>query len=586
MKKILISIGPIYGKLDSVKIITNKFKGGLAALTAKKLAEKRPKDKITIVKCKETEFYKQGESEIKNLSIVNVEDFYEYEKFVLNNKFDAYILAAAVANLIPKSPYKGKFPSHNYKEEEIINIPFIIARRAINRVKKNFPRATLIGYKLFDGNEEELIKAGWKLLTESKANAVFCNTPETAKEKKICLLPDGAKIRMNFEEHISFINRIINLKWYKTNIVEKKKPKFRESKEFFDLLNKTAESYYPYYFGCVACKIGKGFYTTLRGKKEINKKLAYVYKVNHKYKIVFADKKASLNAPLLDIIFNATGAKVVVHAHKKIDFPALDYVFSGTSEEDDIRRKIIEMNVQGCNALNINHHGYYSWFSSFEEARNFLSGRNKALRKINWEDYNENFPERYLEKSMFDDIVINEIESLARKLKRKINVLEIGSNKLIRYYGNRFINKYYVFDPNVNVTDRRVEAIGEKEIKSKDFDFIIMRNSFNYLNKNEIKYLVKSARKNKALVLFNTFKFPTIMDRLYQSKASNGVESSRYDEKTGKITHTLSPKGKNFIIRHEFFYYPIKIIKQLFSPLKLLIKEKENTLYIKVYAAQ
>lgn len=297
MKRILISIGPIHGKLDSVKIITNKFKGGLAALTAKKLAKKRPKDRITAVKCNETTFYKPGEPKIKNIDIVDVGDFFEYEKFVLNNRFDAYILAAAVANLIPKNPLKGKFPSHNYKEGDEIEIPFVITRRVIMRVKEKFPRATLIGYKLFDGSYEELIRAGWELLIETKSNAVFCNDPKTAKEKKTCLLPDGSKIELNFDEHVNLIDRIIGLSWYKTNLVNSKKPSFDKSENFIHVLEKTAEKFPPYMFGCVAYRIGDGFYTTTRGKKYVKKNFAYVHKIDHKKKMVFADKKASLNAP-------------------------------------------------------------------------------------------------------------------------------------------------------------------------------------------------------------------------------------------------------------------------------------------------
>lgn len=38
MKKVIISAGPMPAKLDSVKIITNKFKGGLVIKTAEALA--------------------------------------------------------------------------------------------------------------------------------------------------------------------------------------------------------------------------------------------------------------------------------------------------------------------------------------------------------------------------------------------------------------------------------------------------------------------------------------------------------------------------------------------------------------------
>ena len=39
-KKVLISVGPIPARLDSVKFITNRFKGGLAFKTAYHLLNK------------------------------------------------------------------------------------------------------------------------------------------------------------------------------------------------------------------------------------------------------------------------------------------------------------------------------------------------------------------------------------------------------------------------------------------------------------------------------------------------------------------------------------------------------------------
>lgn len=47
MKKILITVGPIPARLDSVKFITNRFKGGLALKTAEWLKGKG--HQVTIV---------------------------------------------------------------------------------------------------------------------------------------------------------------------------------------------------------------------------------------------------------------------------------------------------------------------------------------------------------------------------------------------------------------------------------------------------------------------------------------------------------------------------------------------------------
>lgn len=52
-KKVLISVGPIPAKLDSVKFLTNRFKGGLALKTAEYLANCG--NDVTIVAWKFTE---------------------------------------------------------------------------------------------------------------------------------------------------------------------------------------------------------------------------------------------------------------------------------------------------------------------------------------------------------------------------------------------------------------------------------------------------------------------------------------------------------------------------------------------------
>ena len=582
MKRILISVGPIYGKLDSVKIITNKFRGGLAALTAKELAKNRPKDKITVVKCNETIFYKPGESELKNIDIVNVDDFFDYEKFVLTNQFDTYILAAAVANLIPKKPLNGKFPSHNYREGDDINIPFVITRRVIMHVKEKFPRSTLIGYKLLDATPEELIRAGWDLLIETKSNAIFCNDLKTAKDKKICLLPDGSKIELNFEEHINLISRIIDLLWYRTKIVKRRKPTFEKRESFVAILNKTAEKFPPYLFGCLAYKSGDGFYTTTRGKKEVKNDFAYVYRVDHKKKIVFADKKASLNAPLLNLIFSITNSKVIVHAHKKIKAEDVGYIFSGTDEEDNVKDKIIRLHNKGKNSFKVRFHGYYSWFDNFDDAERYVDGKAIKAKKVDWNQYNTLFPEKYLGDSKFDDIVRKEIKALSVKLNRKINILEIGPNKKIRFLDRDYIKRYHAFDKFVEINKKGITQIKEKELLKIKTDLVILRGTFNYLDKKEIVRLRKIVSKNNCMLLFNTFIAPNTIKRNYRSKKSKGIETSEYDKENSMMIHSLYPKGKNYVIRHSFFYYNLKKIKELFEGMKFKGKNEENSRYIKI----
>ena len=123
---ILITGGPVHAYLDAVKIITNKFKGGLMC----ELAELLLYEDVTITyltakgsKIPDAVELDDG-SKIRKVSatVIYHDGFEDYQKKVLDlaPKFDAVILGAAVANLIPLHPLKGKFPSHNYKPGDVI----------------------------------------------------------------------------------------------------------------------------------------------------------------------------------------------------------------------------------------------------------------------------------------------------------------------------------------------------------------------------------------------------------------------------------------------------------------------------------
>lgn len=105
-----------------------------------------------------------------------------------------------------------------------------------------------------------------------------------------------------------------------------------------------------YIFGSVAVKTENGFITTIRGKENLND-YTFVNNVDHiNHTISVIDKKATLNAPLLDHLFKNKKVKVIVHINHEYDnkLPYYDYAFPGTTK-DSIR----------CNktSFNIRHHG-------------------------------------------------------------------------------------------------------------------------------------------------------------------------------------------------------------------------------------
>lgn len=75
MKKVVISCGPIPARLDSVKFITNRFKGGLAFKTASYLSECG--DELTVMTWKNTDIPDNIKSN-ERIRLVKVEDVFDY----------------------------------------------------------------------------------------------------------------------------------------------------------------------------------------------------------------------------------------------------------------------------------------------------------------------------------------------------------------------------------------------------------------------------------------------------------------------------------------------------------------------------
>ena len=102
-----------------------------------------------------------------------------------------------------------------------------------------------------------------------------------------------------------------------------------------------------YIFGSVAVKTDKGFITTIRGKENLNE-YTIVSNVNHINHILnVANKKATLNAPLLDYLFKNEKVKVIVHINHEYDdkLPYYDYAFPGTVR-DTIRDNKTSFNIK------------------------------------------------------------------------------------------------------------------------------------------------------------------------------------------------------------------------------------------------
>lgn len=154
---------------------------------------------------------------------------------------------------------------------------------------------------------------------------------------------------------IEFINEYQKNVFYKTNLINKKTTINLQDLQIFKNYIKKYKKYLyktkcnKYIFGCIAVKTNNGFITTTRGKQNLND-FTLVESVDHKNKIInVINKKATLNAPLLDHLFKNPKIKAIVHLHKyNNNLPFYEYAFPGTVK-DSIRNN--------TTSFNIRHHG-------------------------------------------------------------------------------------------------------------------------------------------------------------------------------------------------------------------------------------
>lgn len=356
MKKVLVTGGPVHAHLDAVKIITNRFRGGLMSELAGELSLRDLQ--VTYV-CAGGLGIKKPEPSA-NLTVREHRGFNDYERLVLelSPDMDAVILGAAVANLIPVKPFAGKFPSHNYKPGDIIPIDFTIAPRIIDRVKAVAPKAHLFGFKLLSGvAHEELIRAAYEIVLASGATAVFANDTEDLNQK-YAVTKERAVHPLRQKDLAGWIWQAIHESYYRTEFVSGMEIPETARRKISELIGQYADKFTAVengmIFGTVAVRAGLGFVTTSRGKRELDS-LAYVLGASREKRtvIVAGREKASLNAPLLAKIFENPAVAYIVHYHRQEPgLPEQPYAFPGTVRDSD-RPSQTSFNIRehGCMLL-------------------------------------------------------------------------------------------------------------------------------------------------------------------------------------------------------------------------------------------
>ena len=148
-KRILITAGPTWVPMDSVRVISNIASGETGILLAEKLSKEQAK--VTLV---------LGPVERRGIDrrirLVKFRFFEELKarlkKELSSKKYDIIIHSAAVSDFRPERPVKGKFNSGKVYELRLIPLAKIVTE-----IRRRAPEAKLVLFKLESGISDNLL---------------------------------------------------------------------------------------------------------------------------------------------------------------------------------------------------------------------------------------------------------------------------------------------------------------------------------------------------------------------------------------------------------------------------------------------
>lgn len=174
-KQILVTAGPTPGRIDSVRLLTNRFRGKMGTLIADEAYMRGAN--VTLI---------LGPSGIHVPDYINpiiIGDFYEYHSKVMdilkNETINFGVFSAAVADYIPREVFDGKIPSQG----ALKNIQLKQTPKVVNEVRQKFPELFMAIFKYEEkitgkkliGIAQKRAKRGFQLVIANRGEDM---TPE------------------------------------------------------------------------------------------------------------------------------------------------------------------------------------------------------------------------------------------------------------------------------------------------------------------------------------------------------------------------------------------------------------------------
>lgn len=381
MKRVLVTAGTVYGRLDDNKLVGNRIRGIWATKFAFWLCE-RGYDVTLLVPdttdTKATPFNQHpymwngdGPPPFKGkFELVTHGGYFDYAEkcYAFAPTHDAAVMAAAVVNWIPKEPFKGKMPTEGFREGDRISVDFILAPRVIDRMRKLNPKLTLIGCKMTSrSTKEETFRAAYQTLLKGHCNVVIANDLSNLKDKFL-VYPDASRVDLNgdFDQMYRDLEALLRDEFYSTETHQDgfKDPPRAEldaALRMFDLIcEKQRERFQKrphggpaHVFGSVAVRVAEGTYLVSPREKGVlfnSKDAVLVTKVDRSRRVIHTIRcnKATLNAPLLISVLEQFKRRAVVHLHEENpEWPTLPYGPPGSVRDNHRVIERPEFNIKG-----------------------------------------------------------------------------------------------------------------------------------------------------------------------------------------------------------------------------------------------
>jgi hypothetical protein len=398
-KRILITSGTVYGPLDDNKLVGNRVRGIWATKFARWLVERGHVVTLLVADIQAASVSEQLASVRGDLAIIKHSGFWDYQNLcrAFASSHDAAVMAAAVVNWIPAYVIDGKMSTTSLRElglgqpvpgdgytsgdtpipgKTIVNVPFILAPRVIDRMRIENPKLTLIGCKMTIGaSHSALLDAAYKTLVDAKCHAVIANDMNELRLKTVTY-PDRASfdfdIRVgegdSFYQHLEAI--ITDEHFHTASCSPGWTTEQAEYEKAMKLFGRIARKYRARFvqkspghgrvFGSIAVRLDGGALCSPREKfaefdGEDSVDVAPLTKddiANREVNVVGRDAKATMNAPLLLRHLDAyPKAAAVLHLHEQLpDVPTVPYAPPGTVR-DNLREIVAPI-------YNIDGHGF------------------------------------------------------------------------------------------------------------------------------------------------------------------------------------------------------------------------------------